>query len=295
MHRDVSPFDTSQSSQTNALLHVKDNRFNLFLQQVYYSDKCSWFYIGLLVLSFGLILVTIFDGFQVAESPMFIVLEFILNVLIGIDFACRIKLVGCQKYVRDPQSGRIRCWNIFDALVVTFCNAVFAVSLLSKSGTIKGLEEASEEGLIVMWCIWQTLRMILIAKNQRQARQTARTLIDFENLVVDTDFGGALSFRHSVMDGDRANISGDADDIVVEMASFGKDSDQENGKQLSDQNVARLRNKINTKPAGGRYGRNNSGTNVNAIDNDMNRYVIDDDDDDDSGMGSSSKSESEQN
>jgi len=95
LHRDVSPFDTNQSSQTNALLHVKDNRFNLFLQQVYYSDKCSWFYIGLLVLSFGLILVTIFDGFQVAESPMFIVLEFILNVLIGIDFACRIKLVGC--------------------------------------------------------------------------------------------------------------------------------------------------------------------------------------------------------
>jgi len=72
--------------------------------------------------------------------------------------------------------------------------------------------------------------MILIAKNQRQARQTAKTLIDFENLVVDTDFGGALSFRHSVMDGDRANISGDADDIVVEMASFGKDADQENGK-----------------------------------------------------------------
>lgn len=148
-----------------------------------------------------------------------------------------------------------------------------------------------------MWCIWQTLRMILIAKNQRQARQTAKTLIDFENLVVDTDFGGALSFRHSVMDGDRANISGDADDIVVEMASFGKDADHENGKQLSDQNVARLRNKINTKPAGGRYGRNNSsGNTANAIDNDMNRYVIDDDDDDDdSEKGSANKSDSEQN
>lgn len=156
-------FDASMS-QTNALLSIRDNQFNLILQQVYYSDKCSWFYIGLLVLSFGLVLVTAFDGFQVAESPMFIILEFVLNLLIGVDFACRIKLVGCNKYVRDPTTGKVRWWNIFDALVVTICNAVFAISLFSKTGAIKGFEEASEEALIVMWCIWQTLRMILIAK-----------------------------------------------------------------------------------------------------------------------------------
>lgn len=160
---DPSHFDAN-TTQTNALLSIKDNQFNLILQQVYYSDKCSWFYIGLLVLSFGLVLVTAFDGFQVADSPMFIVLEFVLNLLIGIDFACRIKLVGCSKYVRDPNSGRIRWWNIFDALVVTICNSVFAISLFSKTGAIKGFEEASEEALIVMWCIWQTMRMILIAK-----------------------------------------------------------------------------------------------------------------------------------
>ena len=107
---------------------------------------------------------TVFDGFQVAESPMFIVLEFLLNLLIGVDFAFRIKLVGCRKYVRDQTNGRIRWWNIFDALVVTVCNSVFAISLLSKTGAVKGFEEATEEGLIVMWCVWQALRMILIAK-----------------------------------------------------------------------------------------------------------------------------------
>ena len=298
--KNIALFDPN-TTQTNALLHVKDNRFNLFLQQVYYSEKCSWFYIGLLVLSFGLILVTIFDCFQVAESPMFIVLEFVLNLLIGIDFGCRIKLVGCHKYVRDPQTARIRCWNIFDAVVVIFCNAVFAVSLLSKSGKIKGFEEAGEEALIVMWCIWQTLRMILIAKNQRQARQTAKALINFENLVVDTDFGGALSFRHSVIEGDRANLSGDTDEIVVEMATFGKDDDQENGKRLSDQNVARLRNKINTKPGlisvsvKQRFGRVNSGPTSGAMDSaaNMNRYVIDDDDEDEDEDDNSSADKSQ--
>ena len=101
LETEPSGFYDPNTTQTNALLSIRDNHMNLILQQVYYSDKCSWFYIGLLILSFGLILVTVFDGFQVAESPMFIVLEFLLNLLIGVDFACRVKLVGCKKYVRD--------------------------------------------------------------------------------------------------------------------------------------------------------------------------------------------------
>ena len=210
---------------------------------MYYSEKCSWFYIGLLVLSFGLIVVTIFDGFEVAESPMFIVLELVLNLLIGVDFGCRIKLVGCNKYIRDPSSGNIRWWNIFDAFVVTICNITFAFSIFSKSGAIKGFEAATEEALIVMWCIWQTLRMILIAKKQSLARQSAKTLINFENIVIDTDFGGALSFR-SAEGGGRSNMSGDPDDIVIEMVQIDKDA--ENLKH--EKNVARLRNKLALKP-----------------------------------------------
>lgn len=283
------------STQTNALLSIRDNQFNLILQQVYYSEKCSWFYIGLLVLSFGLILVTIFDGFQVAESPMFIVLEFILNLLIGIDFACRIKLVGCHKYVKDPASGKIRCWNIFDALVVTICNSVFAISLFSKTGAIKGLEEASEEGLIVMWCIWQTLRMILIAKKQRLARQSAKTLINFENIVVDTDFGGALSFRSMAVDGGRANLSGDPDDIVIELAKTGKDgvkdNDEESKRTTDLNNKARLRSKINAGRTG--FGRAASGTTKADDFNNINHYVIDDEEDEDDDEEDSSQQDSQ--
>ena len=142
------------TTQTNALLQMRDNKFNLMLQQVYYSDKCSWFYVGLLVFSFCLIAVTVVDGFQVAESPLFITMELILNVLIGIDFFFRIKLVGWNKYVRDPPTGKLRWWNIFDGLVVIFCNLVFALSLFSKTGMVKGFEESFEEFLIVIWCIW---------------------------------------------------------------------------------------------------------------------------------------------
>lgn len=120
--------------------------------------------------SFVLILVTIFDGFQVADSPLFISLELILNLMIGIDFFCRLKLVGCRKYFRNPATNHLQWWNLFDAIVVTICILLFAVTLFAKTGAIKGFEEAAEETLLVMWSIWQTLRMILIAKKQRLAQ-----------------------------------------------------------------------------------------------------------------------------
>jgi len=90
------------STQTNALLNIEDNQFNLILQQVYYSPKCSYFYVTLLFFSFVLILVTIFDGFKVTKSPLFIVLETLLNVLIGADFILRLKLVGREAFFTNP-------------------------------------------------------------------------------------------------------------------------------------------------------------------------------------------------
>jgi len=60
-----SGFDPN-TTQTNALLSIRDNQVNLLLQQVYYSPKCQYFYIALLLMSLMLILITIVDGFQVA-------------------------------------------------------------------------------------------------------------------------------------------------------------------------------------------------------------------------------------
>jgi len=90
----------------------------------------------------------------VAESPLFIIMELVLNLSICIDFVFRIRLVGWSKYARDPATGKLRCWNIFDGMVVVVCNLVFALSLFSKTGILKGFEESFEEFLIVIWCIW---------------------------------------------------------------------------------------------------------------------------------------------
>jgi len=85
---------------------------------------------------------------------------------------------------------------------------------------------------------------------------------------VDTDFGGALSFRHSV-------IQDHPDDVVVEMADFKED--EENKRTVSDASKARLRSKINAK---GGFRAGSKGSKKNDFDN-INRYVIDDDDEDD--------------
>jgi len=142
------------NQQTNELLDVKDNKLNLILQQLYYSPKCSWFYIFMLILSCGLILVTIIDGFKVCNTGWFIALEFLLNFLITGDFVARIKMVSCEKYFRNGSTGHLRWWHIFDAIVVILCLLLFAIMLFAHSGVVKGFDEAAEEALLVIWSIW---------------------------------------------------------------------------------------------------------------------------------------------
>ena len=52
------------------------------------------------------------------------------------------------------------------------------------------LEELSEEVLLIIWSVFQTLRMIFIAKKQNLAQQSAKTLIDFSN-IMDTEMNGS--------------------------------------------------------------------------------------------------------
>jgi hypothetical protein len=60
--------------------------------------------------------------------------------------------------------------------------------MVSRSLSILFFEEVSEEILLVAWSLFQTFRMIFIAKKQTLAQQSAKTLIDFSN-IMDTDIG----------------------------------------------------------------------------------------------------------
>ena len=70
----------------------------------------------------------------------------------------------------------------------------FILTLIFRNGPLKKFGEMSEEFWLVAWGICQTLRMILIAKKQKMAQQSAKTLINFDNVIVDSDFA-SISFR----------------------------------------------------------------------------------------------------
>ena len=114
----------------NALLNIRDNQLNIFLQGLYFNKNCSYVYIGLLFMSLLLIAVTIFDGFSIADSFLFIILELLMNLIISFDFICRLKLAGFRKFYRSNQ-GKFRWWNFFDTFVVVTCNILFIFAVSS--------------------------------------------------------------------------------------------------------------------------------------------------------------------
>ena len=87
--------DPLNSTHTNELLNVGGTgEFDRLLQQIYYSPKCQYFYIGLLAMGCLLIVATIINGFKIAESPLFICVELLLNITISVDFGCRVRMIG---------------------------------------------------------------------------------------------------------------------------------------------------------------------------------------------------------
>jgi len=115
--------------------------------------------------------ITIFKGFKIEENPLFLIVESILIILIVIDFICRVKLAGFQRFFF---SSGTRLWNSLDAFSVIASLIIF-IAILTSDSTIERpdgqsyLSEASEIILLAFWSLFQTARVIFIAKRQRLA------------------------------------------------------------------------------------------------------------------------------
>lgn len=176
-HIEVDFEDHLNNSQTNALLNVQQDPLEQVLHQIYNSRYIQYFYIGLLITCCLLIITTIIDGFKIAESTTFIIIELFLNLTISADFAARVRMAGFSAYLRKS------FWNKLDFLIVFSCLFLFIFSLLSQVT----FNEISEELLLVAWSIAQSLRMLVIARKQKMAINSAKTLIDFNNVAFDPD------------------------------------------------------------------------------------------------------------
>lgn len=131
---------------------------------MYFSKKCSIFYIGLLLFALILIIVTIVVGFQVTKNPFFIFCEFLVNALITIDYAFRLKLAGKDKFFFSNR-GKPLWRNWLDTLVVTLCNLMFLTAVILPHSVAESVFDGLAETFLVIWCLFSIIRMIMIAKN----------------------------------------------------------------------------------------------------------------------------------
>lgn len=116
----------------------------------------------MVLLGVGVLLIfsTLIYGFKIGETPFFLFIEFLLNFFVLADFACRVRLLGFKRFFDGG------FWNVFDAFVVFGCVLLFLLSLIQSSFSVHIFEEVSEEILLISWSLFQTLRMIFIAKKQ---------------------------------------------------------------------------------------------------------------------------------
>ena len=119
----------------------------------------------MIVASVLLVIITLLKGMKIDENPMFIAFESFINFCILIDYFFRVYLAGFKRFFRGDS-----LWNIFDSVVVFGCVILFIVMLLSRAGLILVFEEISEELLLILWSVFQTLRMIIFAKKQQLAQ-----------------------------------------------------------------------------------------------------------------------------
>lgn len=167
------------------MLNIHENKCDSNLHRLYYHKNCQYFYWVMLFMSFLLILVTIVDGFKIVNSLMFNFFEACLILLTMIDLLARIKMQGISRFM-NHQSRYLFWFNWFDFLICFSTCLIYTFSSLYKNE----LGEVFDTVLLVIWATCSIIRMYIIAKKRKWAQYTAKTLINFDNIAVDTDFGG---------------------------------------------------------------------------------------------------------
>ena len=112
---------------------------------MYYSPHCQYFYIGVFFACLLLIIITIVDGFKIAQSTTFICMELLINIVVTTDFSFRVRMFGFFKFLNQNI-----IWNKLDMFIVTVCNFLFIISIMSNVNVVG---EISDEFLLISWSI----------------------------------------------------------------------------------------------------------------------------------------------
>jgi len=168
--------EDSHMSNTDAkkIIEANHNKCDTYLNRLYVSHSCQFFYIFLIVMSTILIAWTYIEGSKLPESNLFVLLENLITLIIVIDFVCRVRLIGWRKFWKSG-------WNIFDSIVVLVCVTSSILWYYSNSEQ-KLFEELSEEIVFAVRNIFQYLRLVMFIKYQKRTQATVAQIIDFSHL-----------------------------------------------------------------------------------------------------------------
>jgi len=142
----VFKIDFANDPVLRSLLETKQDQCALTLQRMYLSKRCRCAYLVLALLCTILVLWTVIDSKAWKENALFIVLELLINVVIAIDIAFKIKLTGCKKYFKT-------CSNIFDFSVASGCIFLYLTIILMSAANSDYLifQEIGDQLLFIIW------------------------------------------------------------------------------------------------------------------------------------------------
>jgi len=107
----------------------------------------------------GLVIWSLVEGFKIPNHGLFVFLEFLINLIIILDFVLRVRMITPRKYFKQVS-------NIFDTIVTVGCIGSFLLYVFSHpSSKLYIFETISEEALFIIWTIWQYLRILMFIKN----------------------------------------------------------------------------------------------------------------------------------
>ena len=79
------------------------SKYQMILLDLYRSTECRYFYILFTALATAIVLWILIKGSEVQQSPLFIIIEIVINVCIAIDFWLKIYMNGLKNYLCSKQ------------------------------------------------------------------------------------------------------------------------------------------------------------------------------------------------
>ena len=140
----------------------------MVLFDLYRSTEWRYFYILFTTLATAIVIWILLKGSEVQQSPLFIIIEVVINVCIAIDFWLKVYMNGLKNYLWSNQ-----LTNIFDAIVASSCVILFIFMLFTSSTELIVFEEAVEDMFFILWCALQYLRIFMLIKYQKDVKEGA--------------------------------------------------------------------------------------------------------------------------